>query len=168
MSLSYNTQIRVKINMSGYLSQNTLDAISGAMLKLHDTFARKIYVYKLGRKNVSSPNSGYNPIYGKTNAGSNGNITYETIIEEHYARIYPVEMDQSYLVKEGYDSSSQNKIILPKGSVRIVVTEEVSVVIKEAKRIRIDGAMYSVKSGAKSNGIPSDLLYDFFLTPIDE
>lgn len=154
--------------MSSYLNENILSGISSSFSRMHDTFSKKIYVYKQAEKTVISTSANYNSIYGKTNLGSKGNINYETIVEEYYARIYYIQEDQEYLAKEGSQESSQNKIILPKGSVRIVVDMDAYNAIKEAKRIGIDGRIFAIKSPGTDSGFLNNKLYHFHLTPIDE
>ena len=145
--------------MSSYLNENILSGISSSFSRMHDTFSKKIYVYKQAEKTVVSTSANYNSIYGKTNLGSRGNINYETIVEEYYARIYYIQEDQEYLAKEGSQESSQNKIILPKGSVRIVVDMDAYNAIKEAKRIGIDGRIFAIKSPGTDSGFLNNKLY---------
>jgi hypothetical protein len=154
--------------MSSYLNENISNAVSNALLRMHDTFSKKIYVFKQAEKTIVSTSPNYNSIYGKTNSGSKGNINYEMLVEEYYARIYYIQEDQEYLAKEGSQDSSQNKIILPKGSVRIVVTVDAYNAIKEAKRIEIDGRIFAIKSPGTDSGFLNAQLYHFHLTPIDE
>ena len=154
--------------MSSYLNENILSGISSSFTRMHDTFSKKIYVYKQAEKTVISTSSNYNSIYGKTNSGSRGNINYEMVVEEYYARVYYIQEDQEYLAKEGSQNSSQNKIILPKGSIRIVVTLDAYNALKEAKRVDVDGRVFAIKSGGNHSGFPANDFYHFHLTPIDE
>lgn len=155
--------------MAGYLNQNALDTIVNSLFKMHDTFARSIFVFKNGKKTVIATNSKYNAIYGKTNTGSRENIKYDTISKEFKARIYYTQEDQEFLASEGSEQSgTQNKIILPKGSLRIVVTLEAYLFLKEARRVDVDGKVFAIKSGGNSSGFPSNEFYHFHLTPIDE
>ena len=154
--------------MASYLNQNILNAVSNCLFRLHDTFSKKIYVFKSGKKTVVSTNVNYNSIYDRTNAGSKGNIQYETVVEEYYARVYYLQEDQEYLAREGSQDSSQNKIILPRGSVRIVVTVDAYNSIREAKRIEIDGRVFVIKSAGTDSSFLNKEFYHFHLTPIDE
>jgi hypothetical protein len=154
--------------MSSYLNENILSAISNSLFRMHDTFARKIYVFKQAEKTIISTSPNYNAIYGRTSSGSKGNINYKMVVEEYYARVYYVQEDQEYLAKEGSQNSSQNKIILPKGSIRIVVTLDAYNALKEAKRVDVDGRVFAIKSGGNHSGFPANDFYHFHLTPIDE
>lgn len=154
--------------MAGYLNQNTLNSISAGLVKMHDTFSRKIQVYKHAEKTVIATNANYNAIYGRTNAGSKGGVSYKMVMQEFDARVYYIEQTQEYLAKEGHDSSSQNKIILPKGSIKIVVTLDGHNFLKEAKRVDVDGKTFLIKSGGSSSGFPSNEFYRFFLTPTED
>ena len=154
--------------MSSYLNENILNTISNSLFRMHDTFSRKIYVFKQAEKTIISTSANYNSIYGKTSAGSKGNVNYKMVVEEYYARVYYVQEDQEYLAKEGSQNSSQNKIILPKGSIRIVVTLDAYNALKEAKRVDVDGRAFAIKSGGNHSGFPANDFYHFHLTPIDE
>ena len=154
--------------MSSYLNENILNTISNSLFRMHDTFAKKIYVFKQAEKTIISTSPNYNAIYGKTNSGTKGNINYKMVMEEHYARVYYIQEDQEYLAKEGSQNSSQNKIILPKGSIRIVVTIDAYNALKEAKRVDVDGRIFAIKSGGSRSGFSADDFYHFYLTPIDE
>ena len=154
--------------MSSYLNENTLSAISNSLFRMHDTFSRKIYVFKQAEKTIISTSPNYNSIYGRTSTGSKGNIEYEMVVEEYYARVYYIQEDQEYLAKEGSQNGSQNKIILPKGSIRIVVTLDAYTALKEAKRVDVDGRVFAIKSGGNHSGFPANDFYHFHLTPIDE
>ena len=155
--------------MAGYLNENALNTIVNSLFKMHDTFARSIFVFKNGKKTVIATNSKYNAIYGKTNTGTRENIKYDMIVKEFQARIYYVEEDQEFLASEGSNQAgSQNKIILPKGSIRIVVTIECYEFLKEARRVDVDGRVFAIKSGGNHSGFPANQFYHFHLTPVDE
>jgi hypothetical protein len=81
---------------------------------------------------------------------------------------YYVEEDQEYLAKEGSQNGSQNRIILPKGSIRIVVTLDGYHALREAKRVDVDGRVFAIKSGGNHSGFPANQFYHFHLTPVDE
>lgn len=154
--------------MSSYLNENIKNSISNSLLRMHDTFARKIYVFKNAEKTIISTSANYNPIYGRTNVGGKGNISYEMIKAEYFARVYYNKEDQEYLANDGSQNSSQNKIILPKGSIRIVVTIEAYQFLQEARRVEVDGRIFAIKSGGSHSGFPANEFYSFDLTPIDE
>jgi len=155
--------------MAGYLNENALNTIVNSLFKMHDTFARTIYVFKNAKKTVIATNSKYNAIYGKTSTGSQSNVKYDMIVKEFTARIYYVEEDQEFLASEGSNQAgTQNKIILPKGSIRIVVTLEAYQFLKEARRVDVDGRVFAIKSGGNHSGFPANQFYHFHLTPVDE
>ena len=155
--------------MAGYLNDNALNTIVNSLFKMHDTFARTIFVFKNGKKTVIATNSKYNAIYGKTNTGVQSDVKYDMVVKEFTARIYYVEEDQEFLASEGVNQSgTQNKIILPKGSIRIVVTLEAYQFLKEARRVDVDGRVFAIKSGGNHSGFPANQFYHFHLTPIDE
>jgi hypothetical protein len=154
--------------MASFLNDNILTAITNSLFRMHDTFSRKIYVFKQAEKTIISTTSNYNAIYERTSTGSKGNIKYDMVVEEYYARIYYVEEDQEYLSNEGSQNGTQNRIILPKGSIRIVVTLDGYHAIREAKRVDVDGRVFAIKSGGNHSGFPNNQFYHFHLTPVDE
>jgi hypothetical protein len=154
--------------MSSYLNENIKNSISNSLLRMHDTFARKIYIFKNAEKTIISTSANYNPIYGKTNVGSRGSVNYKMLKEEHFARVYYQKEDQEYLANDGSQSSSQNKIILPKGSIKIVVKIDGYRSLQEARRVEVDGRIFAIKSGGSHSGFPANEFYSFYLTPIDE
>jgi hypothetical protein len=156
--------------MSSYLNENIKNSISNSLLRMHDTFARKIYIFKNAEKTIISTSANYNPIYGKTNAGSRGNVNYKMVKEEHFARVYYDKEDQEYLGGDSAESksSSQNKIILSKGSIKIVVKIDGYRSLQEARRVEVDGRIFVIKSGGSHSGFPANEFYSFYLTPIDE
>ena len=154
--------------MASYLNQSTINAITNSMYRMHDTFSRSIFVYKNAKKTVVSTSPNYNSIYGRTSSGKNGNVTYDMQVQEFQARVYYTKEDQEYLAENSNQSSTQNKIILPQGSVRIVVKADAYQEIKSARRIDIDGRTFAIKSGGIYKGFLADEFYSFILTPMDE
>ena len=154
--------------MASYLNQSTINAITNSMYRMHDTFSRSIFVYKNAKKTVVSTSPNYNSIYGRTSSGKNGNVTYDMQVQEFQARVYYTKEDQEYLAENSNQSSTQNKIILPQGSVRIVVKADAYQEIKSARRIDIDGRTFAIKSGGVFTGFLGDEFYSFILTPMAE
>jgi len=155
--------------MASFLNDQILNAITNSLFRMHDTFSRKIYVFKNPEKTIVATNSNYNGLYKRNTSGSRDNIQNTMIVKEFMARIYYDSENQEYLAAEGLDQKgSQNKIILSKGEVRIVVTVEAYLYIKDARRIDLDGRVFAIKSGGNHSGFPRNQFYHFHLTPIDK
>ena len=78
-------------------------------------------------------------------------------------------MDKEFLSNEaGAQSGTQNKIILPDGSVKIVVAEAGYDYMREARRVEFDGTKFAIKSDGVPRGLTSNRFFTFVLTPIDE
>jgi hypothetical protein len=155
--------------MASFLNDKILDAITNSLFRMHDTFSRKIYVFSNPEKTVIATNPNYNGLYKRNTSGSRDDIKNKMVVKEFMARVYYATEDQEYLAGEGSDQhGTQNKIILPKGSVRIVVTLEAYLIIKEARRVDLDGRVFAVKSGGNHSGFPKNQFYHFHLTPTDE
>ena len=122
--------------MAGFLSSNMESAIDTMYDTLHETFAQTITVFKNSKRTVISTNSRYNNIYGRTNTGSKSNIEYTTESQSFEARVYYINMEEEYLSNNENQRGTQNKIILPNGSVKIVVKSDAYEFIKEARRDR--------------------------------
>jgi hypothetical protein len=155
--------------MAGFLSQNQINKINSLSDTLHTTFARTITVYKNAKKTLIASTDNWNSLYRRTNTGSNSSVEYTTVSETFEARIYYVDMDKEFLSNEaGAQSGTQNKIILPDGSVKIVVKESGYDYIREARRVEFDGTKFAIKSDGVPRGLTSNRFFTFVLTPIDE
>ncbi len=79
-------------------------------------------------------------------------------------------MEKEYLADEAGTGQvgTQNKVILPDGSVKIVVKEAGYNYIREARRVEFDGRKFAIKSDGSPRGLTSNRFFTFLLTPIDE
>lgn len=154
--------------MAGFLSSNMESAIDTMYDTLHETFAQTITVFKNSKRTVVSTNSKYNSIYGRTDTGSKSNIEYATESQSFEARVYYINMEEDYLSNSQNQQGTQNKIILPNGSVKIVVKSDAYEFIKEARRLELDGVRFAIKSDGEPSGLTSNKFYTFLLTPTDE
>ena len=155
--------------MAGFLSQNQINKINSLSDTLHTTFARTITVYKNAKKTLIASTDNWNSLYRRTNTGSNTSVEDSTVSDTFEARIYYVDMDKEFLSNEaGAQSGTQNKIILPDGSVKIVVKEAGYNYIREARRVEFDGTKFAIKSDGVPRGLTSNRFFTFVLTPIDE
>jgi hypothetical protein len=154
--------------MAGFLSSNMESAIDTMYDTLHETFAQTITVFKNSKRTVVSTNSKYNSIYGRTDTGSKSNIEYATESQSFEARVYYINMEEDYLSNSQNQQGTQNKIILPNGSVKIVVKSDAYEFIKEARRLELDGIRFAIKSDGEPSGLTSNKFYTFLLTPTDE
>lgn len=155
---------RVKIHMAGFLTTGQLANINSQFDTLHTTFAKTVTVYKNSERTViESPQ--FNSVYGRTNSGRNTSITYATVSGSFEARTYYVELDETHLAADG---AGQIKVVLPAGSVRLVVKEDGYEFIREARRVEFDGNRFAIKSDGLPYGLGSNKFFTFFLTPTEE
>lgn len=150
--------------MPGFLNSFQEKNISTLFGILHDTFAREITFYKNAKKTLISSSAQYNSIYGKTNSGSTSNIEYTQISQKFNARVYYIKSEEEVLSEDG----SQNRIILPKGSVKIIINADAFEFVKESRRVEFDGKRFAIKSDGNPSGFTYNQFYTFYLTPIDE
>jgi len=154
--------------MAGFLSSNMESTINTMYDTLHETFAQTITVFKNSKRTVISTNAKYNSIYGRTNTGSKSHIEYTTESQTFSARVYYVNMDEEYLSNNENQQGTQNKIILPNGSVKIVVKSDGYNYLQEARRVELDGIRFAIKSDGAARGLTTNKFYTFLLTPTDE
>ena len=152
--------------MAGYLNQNLKDSLRDAIFSLHDSLSMEIFVFQNSKKTLISTNNLYNSIYSRNSSGENTNVQYETVKHSFYARVYYTEEDQDFLSVEGSQENSQNKIILKKISAKIIVKKDCYLILKESRRVELDGVKFSIKSEGINIGRFCDL-YSFNLTAID-
>jgi len=155
--------------MAGFLSQNQINKINSLADTLHTTFARTITVYKNAKKTLIASTPAWNSLYRRTNTGSNSSVEYTTISDTFSARIYYKDMEKDFLAAADTEQAgTQNKVILPDGSVEIVVKEAGYNYIREARRVYFDGRYFAIKSDGKPSGLVDNQFFTFLLTPIDE
>jgi hypothetical protein len=140
--------------------------VTSAFANLHDTFSREITVYKNSKQVTIASSAQYNSIYG--NAGAYSNTQNQIVSSTFMARIYYIKMDEEFLSDSASNKGSQNKIIIPQGSVKIVVDPTGYLFIKEARKVEFDGKTFSIKSDGVPMGLFENQYYEFFLTPLDE
>ncbi len=154
--------------MAGFLSSNMESTINTMYDTLHETFAQTITVFKNSKRTVISTTPRYNNIYGRTDTGSKSNVQYTTESQTFEARVYYVNMDEEYLSNNDNQQGTQNKIILPDGSVKIVVKSDAYEFLQEARRVELDGIRFAIKSDGSPRGLTINKFYTFLLTPTDE
>lgn len=152
--------------MPSLVNQKLMDRVSKKFADLHDTFAREITVYKNAKRVAIASSPTFNAIYGTS--GATNNIEYQTVVKKFSAKVYYLKMDEEFFANSSQNSGSQNKIIMPNGSVKIVVDPEGFLFIKEARKVEFDGITFAIKSDGNPIGLFGNNYYEFFLTPIDE
>jgi|TARA_Y100000004_G_scaffold105251_1_gene118136 hypothetical protein len=155
--------------MAGFLSQDQINKVRNLMGNLHTTFARTITVYKNAKKTLIASNNSWNSLYRRTNTGSNDAVEYTTVSSTFEARIYYDNMDTSYFTDDGptEQAGTQNKVVVPDGTVRIVVEEAGYDYLSEARRVEFDGTKFIIESDGKPRGFTAKQFYTFVLTPVD-
>ena len=155
--------------MAGFLSEDQITKVQNLADTLHTTFARTITVYKTAKKTLIASTSAYNSLYRRTNTGSIASVKYTTISQTFEARIYYDDMDTSYLTDDGpsQQAGTQNKVIVPDGTVRIVVKESAYDYLSEARRVEFDGTKFIIESDGQPRGFTSNQFYTFILSPVD-
>jgi len=152
--------------MPSLINQKLMDRVSLRFADLHDTFSREITVYKNAKRVAIASSPSFNAIYG--NSGATNTSEYQTVSATFSARIYYLKMDEEFFQNSSAGTDSQNKIIMPNGSVKIVVDPTGYLFIREARKVEFDGITFSIRSDGNPIGLFGNQYYEFLLTPIDE
>lgn len=150
--------------MASFLSSSQVTEIECLFDRLHETFSEEITVYKNGKKTLIAHDPKYNAVYGRNNSGKRDSVEYTVLSETFDARVYYIKTEEELFNNE----SSQVKVIMPKGSVKVIVKKEGFDYIQEARRVEFDGRRFSIKTDGAPYGLTSNLFYTFYLTPLDE
>jgi len=155
--------------MAGFLSQDQINKVRNLMSNLHTTFARTITVYKNSKKTLIASSDSWNSLYSRTNTGSDSPVEYTTVSSTFEARIYYDDADTSYFTDDGpsEQAGTQNKVVVPDGTVRIVVKQAGYDYLTEARRVEFDGTKFIIESDGKPRGFTSNQFYTFVLSPVD-
>lgn len=152
--------------MPSLINQKLMDKVINKLADLHDTFSREITVYKNAKRIAIASSPSFNAIYGTS--GSTNTSEYQTVSQTFMARIYYLKMDEEFFANSSAENKSQSKIIMPNGSVKIVVDPQGYLFIKEARKVEFDGITFSIRSDGNPIGLFNNQYYEFLLTPIDE
>jgi hypothetical protein len=152
--------------MPSLISESRQQSIETVMRNLHDTFIKEITVYKNAQGICISSSPAYNSIYG--DKGPSQSIQYEMVVKKFNARIYYIKSEQEFFANGGNANGSNDKVILPDGSVKIVVEADAYLFIKESRKIEFDGTIFSVRSSGNPGGLFNNIFYEFYLTPLNE
>lgn len=150
--------------MAGFLSSSQISEIESLYNTLHETFSQTITVYKNGKKTLIAHDPKYNSVYSRNSMGKRDSVEYTVVSETFDARIYYIKTEEELLNNE----KSQTKIILPKGSVKVVVKKDAFDYIQEARRVEFDGRRFTIHTDGAPYGLTSNLFYTFYFTPLDE
>lgn len=152
--------------MPSLINQKVMNRVTSKFADLHDTFSREITVYKNAKRVAIASSPSFNAIYG--NSGATNTIEYQTVSATFSARIYYLKMDEEFFSSSSTETEFQNKIIIPNGSVKIIVDPQGYLFIKEARKVEFDGISFSIRSDGNPIGLFGNHYYEFMLTPVDE
>lgn len=146
-----------------YISTNEKNFINDAFDNIHETFARTITVISNPKLTVISSSPTYNYFYDKDSSAAE-TVQYAENKQTFKARIKYINNSLDQMP----GSSSQDKLMVPAGTVKIKVAEEGYLILKEARKVEFDGRRYSIVSDNKPYGLFGPKYYSFFLSPINE
>ena len=146
-----------------YLSSAQKQQFEDAIQKVHDTFARSIFVYRESLKVIVSTDPNFNYLYNNVKGIS------QTVRKSQFsliqARIHYMDKQDEI----GFDGqvNSQLNITQNVGEVRIKVDLDGYKYFKDAERVEIDGRMFFKVSDVRKHGLFSPKYYTFYLQPSD-
>lgn len=153
--------------MTEFLSPSDRESIAANLLDLHDTFGREIVVYKEAKKVIISTDPSFNYLYGK--AGKTTPSVQNVPVRKVFKARVRYDTDRS--LEYFGETQTQAKIKRPDSSsiVRIKLKIEDYNYIKEAKRIELDGRMFSVYSDPRPHGLFDVMQFiTIFLLPVEQ
>jgi hypothetical protein len=146
-----------------YLSSSQKQLFENAMQKVHDTFARSIFVYKESLKVIVSTDANFNYLYNNVKGVS------QTVRKSQFsvitARIH--YMNKQDEVSFDGEANSQLNLTQNVGEVRIKVDTEGYKYFKDAERVEIDGRMFFKVTDVRKHGLFSPKYFTFYLQPSD-
>ena len=148
--------------MASIFTPEEKSELAAMLHTVHDTFARPITVYQDGTKILVSTDPNFNPLYRRNT--SNVEVTpVATVINARvqYGR------DQEFDAVTDSSLDFQTKINFPIGYCRIKVDTDGYELLKDAKRIEVDGKTFTVLSSNRPHGLFESTYYTFLLQPTD-
>lgn len=140
--------------MASFLSPIQKASIDASLDRLHDTFAKNVYVYIEKETDVSA-DLNYNAIYGSSN--TQNVASYSKILTRH-----------TVLARVKY-FAGQLEAVLPnnlpdsRGKVRLKVSPDDYEKIKICTKVEVDESFYVVDGDASVEGMFSDNYYTVYL-----
>ena len=143
----------------GIFSQAEKD-MAEALLKLStEEFYRDIVVIKDGKKVSISQDINYNYVYRVNSSGKKSYTeTPQRMVVQGSILYGSAEQD----VWSDPDVKSQLRIKIPSNTVRVRTNKTVYDILKEAKRIELEGIRYSFASDFRPHGLFQNNFYDSF------
>jgi hypothetical protein len=149
--------------MKSYLNSAQQKQYEEAMDRMHETFARSIFVYRESLKVIVSTDPNFNYLYNNVKGVS------QTVRKSQFnvikARI--LYMDRQDQLNYDGQVDTQIKIVQNAGEVRIKVDLEGYKFFKDAERVEVDGRMFFKVSDVKKHGMFSPKYYTYYLQPSD-
>jgi len=143
--------------MSSLLSAAQKATVNEAFSRLHDTFARDIYIYTEQKEDAED--SDYNSLYGRDLDGSESPYNTTLVKTTGQARVYYPENPK----QEGDQFRSQANIPFSQGTIRLKVDDATYESLLTAAKIEVDDVLYSVDGDAKVVGPFGTQYYSIFL-----
>lgn len=138
-----------------------------AMQDLHDTWAKDIVVYSTRTRTVISTNPNHNFLY---NSGPNQTETIDEVVKTNgKARIhYKRELQNADLVlNTSGKAEDQFNTSRKDWDVKLIVTEDIKELIKDAERIEFNDTVFKVHTDPRPHGVVSYQFYNFYLKALN-
>ena len=162
-SLHRLCSLGVKKSMSLINDANKAD-MENVMMSIHNTFARDIKFIQDAKRIILSTDPNYNYLY-KSVRGSVSTVQRQITEKTFKARVLYVGRQEDGLFDA--EANAQIKVEKHIGEVRIKVDATGHQYLKDAKRVELDGRMFTVSSDERPHGLFSPQFYTFYLKPIN-
>lgn len=149
--------------MSSLISDSQKASLVADFSSLVDTFVRPLIAYKEAQKIVISTDPNFNRLnrFDQNQTKIQNAPVYQTINARIY---YNKNIDNPYGDINGKTPSSQLKLRMPDGAVRIKVDAAGFAYIGQTKRIELDGNLFEVASVERPHGLFGVEYYTYWLT----
>jgi len=144
-----------------FLSNEEKGDLDSVLDILHDTFSKTLYAHIDGEITVVSYDSSYNSMYGSPSIGSTPEVTVEPSRVAFKGRILFDEKQTQRDVDVGDESSL--KLRFQDGNIRLKVDAEGKDIIKDAKKIEIEGELYEFETKGRPHGLFANNYSTFYL-----
>ena len=144
--------------MSSLLTDAEKSAINSALSRVHDTFARNIFIY-VKETSVIPAELNFNPLYGRNKNAAK--ISSETTLTKYTfsARVYYKNEQKEDIL----DGNGQMNLVGSEGQIRVKVRSDAYEKLKICSKIEVDDQLFVIDGDAKIIGPFDTQFYSVFL-----
>ena len=149
----------------GIFSDEEKSFCEGLIDEVHDTFMKEFLIIQDSERIIVTHDVEYNSVYKRNRKGTKD---YELEVRETIAQARVLHALPKKDVFADPALDSQLRIHFPSNTVRFRVDKTAYEILKEAKRVELEGIRYSISSDFRPHGLFEHRYFDFYLQKIDE